>query len=306
MKNLFSALILFTIMILGFLYHEQISDFVIDNIIAPKKVITYESNQYTEKINYDYLKTNDSFFPKNKQDIINIIYTRLDQGVNEFYFYCEDDYPTCSDDIKDISSNQDTLSELNNFVHPYNSYNKLSIAFDSFGKITINIDKLYSNDEINQINKVVDEILKNNINEHMDTTTKIRTIHDYIINKTKYDNKKADAIKNGTPLPDDYASQKAYGPLIEGMGICGGYSDAMSIFLWKLGIKNYKIASSNHVWNLVNLNNKWYHLDLTWDDPVTSDGTDAIIDDFFLIDTNTLQNLDLTQHTFNKNIYQEA
>lgn len=306
MKNLFSALILFTIMILGFLYHEQISDFVIDNIIAPKKVITYESNQYTEKINYDYLKINDSFFPKNKQDIINIIYTRLDQGVNEFYFYCEDDYPTCSDDIKDISSNQDTLSELNNFVHPYNSYNKLSIAFDSFGKITINIDKLYSNDEINQINKVVDEILKNNINEHMDTTTKIRTIHDYIINKTKYDNKKADAIKNGTPLPDDYASQKAYGPLIEGMGICGGYSDAMSIFLWKLGIKNYKIASSNHVWNLVNLNNKWYHLDLTWDDPVTSDGTDAIIDDFFLIDTNTLQNLDLTQHTFNKNIYQEA
>lgn len=306
MKNLFSALILFTIMILGFLYHEQISDFVIDNIIAPKKVITYESNQYTEKINYDYLKINDSFFPKNKQDIINIIYTRLDQGVSEFYFYCEDDYPTCSDDIKDISSNQDTLSELNNFVHPYNSYNKLSIAFDSFGKITINIDKLYSNDEINQINKVVDEILKNNINEHMDTTTKIRTIHDYIINKTKYDNKKADAIKNGTPLPDDYASQKAYGPLIEGMGICGGYSDAMSIFLWKLGIKNYKIASSNHVWNLVNLNNKWYHLDLTWDDPVTSDGTDAIIDDFFLIDTNTLQNLDLTQHTFNKNIYQEA
>ena len=90
------------------------------------------------------------------------------------------------------------------------------------------------------------------------------------------------------------------------MGICGGYSDAMAIFLTRFGIENYKIASSNHVWNLVKVNENWYHLDLTWDDPVTSDGSDAIIDDFFLIDTYTLQNRDLTQHSFNRSIYQEA
>ena len=35
------------------------------------------------------------------------------------------------------------------------------------------------------------------------------------------------------------------------------------------GIKNYKIASSNHVWNYVYIENNWYHLDLTWDEKNT-------------------------------------
>ena len=307
MKKLIGSLIVIAIIICGFLYHENIVDFVIDNIIAPKKTVEYKANEYYSKNNYNYLKINDSFIPQTEQDIMNIIYTRLNQGLDEFYFYCDEDvYPNCIEDVKKITSDSSTLSEVNNFVHPFNSYNKLSITFDSFGKINFKIDKLYTDEEIKQINQKVNEVINTYITDDMSDVKKIRTIHDYIINTTKYDDEKAEAIKNNQPLPDKYLSQKAYGPLIQNMGICGGYSDAMAIFLTRFGIENYKIASSNHVWNLVKVNENWYHLDLTWDDPVTSDGSDAIIDDFFLIDTYTLQNRDLTQHSFNRSIYQEA
>ena len=298
-------IIIFFILLIGYIYRENIAYFVIDNFIIPKEEIKYKDNDYSYKKDYAYVQINDSFYPHNKQDILNIIYTRLDQGIDEFYFYCDKEYPNCINDVKEITSNSSKISEINNFIHPFNSYDKLAITFDSFDKIVIKSQKLYSQQEINEINLKVDEIIKNNITNNMSDKEKLKTIHDYIINNTKYDGQKADAIKNNTKIPNTYKSQKAYGPLIQGMGICGGYSDALAIFLDRLNIQNYKIASSNHIWNLVKLD-KWYHIDLTWDDPVTTDGSDALINDFFLINTYKLQELDLTQHNFNLNIYQEA
>ena len=72
-----------------------------------------------------------------------------------------------------------------------------------------------------------------------------------------------------------------------------------------IGIQNYKITASNHVWNLVNVDGTWYHLDLTWDDPVVSDGTEFLEHTYFMIDTNTLQTVEKTQHNFNNTRYKE-
>ena len=134
----------------------------------------------------------------------------------------------------------------------------------------------------------------------MTNEDKIKIIHDYIINNTKYDKAKSD---NKVKL---YNSDIAYGALIEHYAICGGYSDSMKLFLDKFGIENYKISSENHIWNLVKLNNEWFHLDLTWDDPVTNTGEDVLEYDYFLITTEELQTLDTDQHFFDKTIYTEA
>ena len=37
-----------------------------------------------------------------------------------------------------------------------------------------------------------------------------------------------------------------------------------------LSLDNTRVSTNNHIWNVVNINNNWYHIDLTWDDPVTS------------------------------------
>ena len=80
----------------------------------------------------------------------------------------------------------------------------------------------------------------------------------------------------------------------------------MALFLYKFKVDNYKIASDIHVWNLVKVNNKWLHLDLTWDDPITQDGSDKLQKLFMLIDNKELKNLKVEKHNYNKVIYKEA
>ena len=113
-------------------------------------------------------------------------------------------------------------------------------------------------------------------------------------------------IEKGDKEHYTYNSHKANGPLLEGRALCSGYSDAMKLFLDRLGVQNYKISNDNHIWNLVYLNNEWLHIDLTWDDPVTSDKSNVLLDKFFLIDTPTLFKLDTTNHSFNQDYYSET
>ena len=133
----------------------------------------------------------------------------------------------------------------------------------------------------------------------MSTKDKIKAIHDYIINNTEYDTKKSDNIKDTT-----YKSNTAYGVLIQGYGICSGYSDAMKLFLDKLNIVNYKASNDQHIWNVVLLDGNWYHLDLTWDDPVSDKNITR--DNYFLITSTTLAQLDDDVHYFNQAYFNEA
>ena len=81
----------------------------------------------------------------------------------------------------------------------------------------------------------------------------------------------------------------------------------MMIFLEKLNIKSIKVASENHVWNYVYVNNEWLHLDLTWDDPKTDDGSSIIDDTYFLISTDKLNELTVKnnsdEHKYKTEIY---
>ena len=77
---------------------------------------------------------------------------------------------------------------------------------------------------IKNINTKVTEILNNHTNDEMTTEEKIRLIHDYIVNNTKYDSKRID--ENNF----QYQSDNSYGVLFQGYGICSGYADTMAIF----------------------------------------------------------------------------
>lgn len=177
--------------------------------------------------------------------------------------------------------------------------NKVKISYGGDYKIGITINRAYTQDEINEINNKVDKILNENVNNNMPPKEKIRAIHDYIINHTEYDK-----LKYENKNDDTYKSNTAYGVLIEGYGTCNGYADAMEIFLDKMNIINYKISNEEHIWNLVYLDGKWYHLDLTWDDPISDININR--DTYFLISTKTLEKINDGTHTFDKNIYSEA
>ena len=264
-----------------------------------KEVTLTASNDYTRDYDFNYVKRTDDFTPSNYQDLLNIYYTVLNSGEEEFSFYCTDEYSECINDVDSLANNQKVLSTINNFVHPFNSFRHLETSYDDYGKVTLKIEHIYSNNDIKLINAKVEEIEKEIWNSSMSNEDKIKEAHNYIINNSKYDKDRSDnnIVK--------YKSDTAYGSLLEGYSLCGGYTDAMELFLEDMGIKSYKISSENHVWNAVYLNNAWYHLDLTWDDPITTDGSDILEYNFFLITTSELSELEGEQHNYDKNVYSE-
>ena len=264
-----------------------------------KEVTLTASNDYTRDYDFNYVKRTDDFTPSNYQDLLNIYYTVLNSGEEEFSFYCTDEYSECINDVDSLANNQKVLSTINNFVHPFNSFRHLETSYDDYGKVTLKIEHIYSNNDIKLINAKVEEIEKEIWNSSMSNEDKIKEAHNYIINNSKYDKDRSDIniVK--------YKSDTAYGSLLEGYSLCGGYTDAMELFLEDMGIKSYKISSENHVWNAVYLNDAWYHLDLTWDDPITTDGSDILEYNFFLITTSELSELEGEQHNYDKNVYSE-
>ena len=256
-------------------------------------------NKYRKKENYDYVKINENTTLKNKDDVKNMIYTYLDAGWDEYTVKCDADYLDCTNDIKEIVQNNTYLTDLSNFVHPFNTFDKINTTFAASGKVKLKKKPRYSDSQIDTLNKKIDEIYKENYDSSKNVLENIKIFHDYIVNHTKYDQSNTTGLSN-------VGSSSAYGVLIDGIGICSGYSDAMQLFLEKMNVKNYRISSSTHEWNLVYVEGAWRHLDLTWDDPIMSDGSDALKEDYFLIDTNTLLSKDDGEHNFDSSIYIEA
>lgn len=269
-----------------------------------KKYSKININDYYKDDNFNYVDDYTESGIKNRNDLINSIYYAINSGTDYIERYIDSDYTNYINDINTLTAYngaefKKVISTLNNFVHPYNSSNNVKISYGGDYKIGISINRAYTQDEINEINNKVDKILSENVNNNMPPKEKIRVIHDYIINHTEYDK-----LKYENKNDDTYKSNTAYGVLIEGYGTCNGYADAMEIFLDKMNIINYKISNEEHIWNLVYLDGKWYHLDLTWDDPISDININR--DTYFLISTKTLEKINDGTHTFDKNIYSEA
>ncbi len=296
------SIILFGIIILAavfiFANFDTVTKITARIINSTPNVTIPESNEYAYNYSYNYVKKSDDFIPYSKQDIINIFYSILDNGYDSFTFYCPSEYKECLKDVEMISNNQSIITNIGNFVHPYNNFSSIKVATDSLGEVNIKVTKTYSDAKIKAINDKIDELFNLKFTSETSLEDKILIMHDYIVDSTIYD------MNEENPNSGD-----AYGVLFDGKAKCAGYADAMAIILDKLGVQNYKVASDEHVWNAVYLNDTWKHMDLTWDDPVVTDGTnitDTIRHKFYMIDTNTLLSYDTKEHSFDPAVYVEV
>lgn len=284
-----------------YIYQKPISEFFYTKFVLDKiEISTLEPNTYYRPKDYNYIQITNDFHVKGKQQLLNVYYTIVNSGMEDFTFMCEKEYTSCIGDINEISKDQNVLSSINSFVHPYNSFSSLETQYDNIGQVKIHVNKLYSKEDIETVEAKKKEILsKLKIKDSMSDRDKIKVIHDYIINNTKYDKDRSDKkIVN-------YKSDSAYGPIIQGYGLCGGYTDSMALFLDYYNIPSFKVISENHIWNAVYVENKWLHLDLTWDDPITSSGKDVLEYTFFLISTKELKSVEKEQHIYNPNYFRE-
>ena len=236
MKNIFKVVFYLCLIGLVYYYRNDIINYVTKLLDSGHKIVLDTPNDYYKNVNYSYVKQSENFVPYSKQDLIDIYYSILDRGYKNFTFYCPMEYVNCISDIEKISNGEnDTLSILNYFVSPFNSEKKITTSYNTTGEVNITVDKLYSDEEIKAVNKKIDEIISDIINNNMSLEDKILAVHDYIINNTKYD---SDALNNNSK----YKSYISYGTLIEGYSTCNGYADAMALFLDRFNVPNIRIA----------------------------------------------------------------
>lgn len=288
-----------------FNYSNQIMQFVMIHVVYKDEVLNKPENVYFKQNDYKYVQMTDNYHPKNRQEILNLFYTALNKGYDELTFYCAVEYKDCIEDVNNIASSETVLSYINNFVSTFNSYNKIYININSFGRVNVSINKIYTEKDASMINKKVDEVYNEIINDKMTDLEKIKAVHDYIIRNTKYDEERAQEIKDNIANDEIHSSNTAFGPLFTGKAICGGYTDTMALFLDKMGIPNIKVSSKNHIWNAVYVNGKWLHLDLTWDDPVVVNGNETLTYNYYLLNTKELGNKTDNQHSFDLSVFSE-
>lgn len=98
----------------------------------------------------------------------------------------------------------------------------------------------------------------------------IKMVHDYLVENISYD--------SSISKPNIY---NIYGALINKECVCEGYARAYKYILDELNIPcvlvigtatNGEGNTENHAWNYVRLNNSWYAVDTTWDDPIIIGG----------------------------------
>ena len=103
-----------------------------------------------------------------------------------------------------------------------------------------------------------------------DTVNQIKQIHDCIIDNLEYDQTQCATH-----------TRNIYGSLIEKNVVCEGYAKVFKYLADGIGLPSMIVVGTatnsdnqteSHAWNYVKINEKWYAIDTTWDDPIVVGG----------------------------------
>ena len=108
--------------------------------------------------------------------------------------------------------------------------------------------------------------------EGADVPTRAKALHDYLVTHATYGY--LFDRENPTDIYDDSATC-AWGPLVAGWGNCVGYARAYQLLCSSQDIPCRIVRSSDmhHVWNAIEVDGTWYHVDACSDDPIVSGST---------------------------------
>lgn len=91
------------------------------------------------------------------------------------------------------------------------------------------------------------------------TEQKAKAAHDLIAKKVQYDD-------NYLTNPENPFHQSAYSVFCDDHSVCAGYTKAFEMLMNGAGIDTIALLSTDHAWNMIRINDSWYHTDCTWDD----------------------------------------
>ena len=149
---------------------------------------------------------------------------------------------------------------------------RYNVFIDNGSDISYYAEGFYSKADIEEyedkIEQIRDKIIVNL--QGKSDYDKIKIVHDYLIDTIEYEQDLS-----------QYNVYDIYGALVNKKCVCEGYAKAFQYIMNELGIENTivigtgtnsKGQTENHAWNYVQLEGKWYAVDVTWDDPIIKGG----------------------------------
>lgn len=248
-------------------------------------------------------------------------YERLSEEEQRLYNLMYECISTRKDSVELGGANKDTVKKVHEVIrreHPELFYGCLSYKYGylfdegrvrTFEPVYTLTEKEYRNmlSEVEESTKGIIEKAKKVKDEQGEYEAEL-LIHDWIIDTTEYFNDDNQKIGKG------YASFRTItGVFLEGKANCMGYASAFTYLLQKVGIRsvnvtgkatNSKGATEPHEWNLVEIDGKWYHVDVCWDDPTSEDDArPRKVHDYFNL---TSKEMGITREVRNKYNLPEA
>lgn len=127
----------------------------------------------------------------------------------------------------------------------------------------------------------VTEFCMTQVAQDMPDGMKELIIHDFLVNNNAYD-----LLETMPEHPYLAKNHTPYGAFT-GSTVCQGYTAAAHLLFRAVGIRDYMVsgdAGGPHIWNEVLVDGNWYLLDVTFDDPIVSDGSQILSYDYFNLD----------------------
>ncbi|MBP3389160.1 MAG: hypothetical protein J6K98_04710 [Clostridia bacterium] len=153
----------------------------------------------------------------------------------------------------------------NGYSISYTSQNDKQIVLEWLPKTENNEAYLITTAEKNTAQAKWDRAVKealNGVTASMTAYERELKIHDNLIARCAYDETQESAY-----------CHSAYGALVEGKAVCEGYSRAFQYLLYQVGIPcliaEGQSHGQGHAWNMAQIDGSWYHVDVTWDDPLS-------------------------------------
>ena len=177
--------------------------------------------------------------------------------------------------------NQDDKTTSDDFDYLYPNIKTYGFSIPSYSSTEsifyFRISYRESAAQLKKVNKKVKSVLKSLKLSKLSDKEKVKKIHDYIVNLFSYDR----TLTRFTAY-DGLVSVKH-------TTVCQGYAVLMYKMLTDAGVPCRYVtgnAGEAHAWNIVKIGNKWYHLDATWDDPVSS--VPQLSYEYFLVGSKTI------------------
>lgn len=141
-------------------------------------------------------------------------------------------------------------------IGPVNSGNYLQNDFQN--QETIEKAEKY----INNITKQIKEQTKNDTN-----IQKVKKVHDWLVSVIEYDQSEEEKSNK----------YNIYGALHDKKAVCEGYARSFKYIMEQIGVPCVLVAGTAqnttgntevHAWDYVQIDENWYAIDVTWDDPI--------------------------------------